>query len=136
MEIPLSYRKKIIIETVDPDKGRYAVHGKETTGDWYFDSEGSLHIEIAPIHEYPNDDQGVLDDTGFLMALHELIEAKLCMNRGISQHAVDLFDFGFEGKHEPGDDAEAPYRREHRFACVIEHLVAHELGMVGYGNVE
>jgi hypothetical protein len=121
---------------VDPDKSRYAVHGKETVGDWYLDSDGSLHIEVSPMCEYPNDDQDVLNDAGFLIALHELIEAMLCLKRGITQQTVDMFDFEFSGKHEPGDDADSPYRREHRFACMIEHLVAHELGMTGYGTVE
>lgn len=132
----MAYRRKIIIETIDPDKCRYAAHGVDTLGDWFLDDEGSLHIQIAPISEFPNDDQDVMCDSGFLIALHELIEAKLCLSRGITQQSVDTFDFGFAGFHEPGDDANAPYRREHRFACVIEHLMAHELGMTGYGKIE
>lgn len=132
----MGHRRKIIIETVDADKSRYAEHSKETVGDWYLDTDGNLHIEVAPISEFPNDSQDVLDDSGFLIALHELIEAKLCIARNIGQEKVDEFDFKFTGEHEPGDDADSPYRREHRFACVIEHLMAHELSLVGYGHVE
>jgi len=33
---------------------------------------------------------------------------------------------------EPGDLPDAPYRKEHRFAMLIEHMMAHELGIEGY----
>ena len=60
----------------------------------------------------------------------------------MTQEAVDAHDWRFqaelEGKlhpddAEPGDDPRAPYRREHRFAMLMEMLMAHELGIDGYG---
>ena len=62
----------------------------------------------------------------------------LCRKRGITQKQVDDFDMspevsGLEG--EPGDLPGAPYAKEHRFAMLVEHLMAHELGIEGYGVV-
>ena len=104
----------------------------QTTGDWFLDLIGNLHIRVtesADPHET------------FLTTLHEIVEAYLCFSRGISDRDVDDFDFhhadqAFRDGREPGDMEGAPYRREHRFACLIEHLVAHELGLLGYGRVE
>ena len=73
------------------------------------------------------------------IALHELIEAWLCRKRGITQQQVDNFDFANCDKVPPdielGDYPEAPYQTEHRFAMLIEHIMAHELGLKGYGVV-
>ena len=78
----------------------------------------------------------VLSPEGFLIALHELVEVMLCRQRGITQQAVDDFDMAFKGDGEPGDEPDAPYRREHQFANKIENMVAHEMGMAGYGDEE
>ncbi len=99
----------------------------DTLGDWWFDGEAlQIRATEAEGHE------------PFLIALHELVEAYLCKARGVDQSAVDLHDqfclnAGIDG--EPGDAPSAPYRREHRFAMLIEHMVAHELGITGYGEV-
>jgi hypothetical protein len=120
-------RSRIIIETATPEEMR-PPYNMETglAGDWYIASDGVLVIKVTG---------DVLAREGFLYALHELIEAFLCLDRGISQQSVDAFDARFNGDGEPGDDPRAPYRQEHRFACLVEHLVAHELGMTGYGEV-
>lgn len=89
--------------------------------------DGQLCIDVR--------DEGSADEQ-FLIALHELVEWKLCATRGISQSEVDAFDFGFKGEGEPGDDPSCVYRQQHRFAMLIEMLVAHELGLTGYGKVE
>ncbi|MDE2104081.1 MAG: hypothetical protein KGL39_42985 [Patescibacteria group bacterium] len=117
----------IHIEAVAPSLVRHA-----QMGDWWYADEGQrLHIRVV-------DD--VAEDVQFLVALHELVEVYLCRQRGISQVCVDAFDAAHAAEHanddeEPGDDPRAPYRREHRFACLIEHLVAHELGLTDYGEV-
>lgn len=108
----------------------------DTAGDWYYDDDGDLIIKVA------NDEPDFsTDDHQNLVALHELVEVLLCRKRGITQEQVDAFDMGPgsydvipEGE-ESGDQEGAPYRREHRFAMMIEHLMAHELGMLGYGVV-
>ncbi len=74
----------------------------------------------------------------FLVALHELVEYELCRMKGIGDHQVVAFDRRFEkerlvGLHEvweePGDDPRAPYGKEHRFATMIERLVAQKLAV-------
>lgn len=112
---------KIVIETVPHKSHRYA-----TCGDWFRDQEGTLHIKVS---------EEIGETAAFLVALHELIEHKLCEKRGITQNTVDCFDVQFEDERkpgntdEPGDDPKAPYRKEHFFATSIERLVAAELGV-------
>lgn len=115
---------KIIIECRKQDEMRY-----DTTGDWFFDREGNLVIQV--VGGDPLD-----DDAAFLVALHELIEVKLCQKAGITQGAVDAFDFAFKGEGEPGDHPDAPYRHQHRQAMLIEHTVALMLGKFDYGSIE
>ncbi len=112
---------RILIETISADQMRY-----DTGGDWFIDAEGALRIQV--VAELSPADQR-------LVAVHALVEALLCERRGITADQVDEFDFAWGGDGEPGDDPEAPYRREHRFACLLEHMLAHELGEVGYGVV-
>jgi hypothetical protein len=120
----------IHIEFIPNAEQRY-----ETWGDWFYDEKGDLVIKVSnDIPELPTQEHQ------FLVALHELIEVKLCEKRGITQKMVDDFDMGevaasVPEDEEPGDHPEAPYRKEHRFAMMIEHLMAHELGLTGYGVI-
>lgn len=122
----------IRIEFVPSKDQRY-----DTIGDWYFDAAGDLVIMVS------NDDPFFpTEEEQILVALHELVEVLLCRKRGITQEMVDEFDMRGPGAEyckeegiEPGDHPEAPYRREHRFAMIIEHMMAHELGLVGYGEI-
>lgn len=120
----------IRIEFIPNSQQRYA-----SWGDWFYDKNGDLVIRVSnDIPELPTPEHQ------FLVALHELIEVKLCEKRGITQKMVDDFDMGavaasIPKEEEPGDHPEAPYRKEHRFAMLIEHLMAHELGLTGYGTV-
>lgn len=103
-----------------------AQHRYPTTGDWWFEPDGSLQIAVTewghPDHE-------------FLIAFHELVEVWLCRRRGITTEAVDAFDMAYERDRadgdmsEPGDDPRAPYYREHQFASGMERLMAAELGV-------
>lgn len=99
-------------------------------GDWQINEDGSMEILAA---EMPNIHHS------FLILLHELVEAYLCNDRGITDEAVTAFDAQFErereeGKHgleeENGDDERAPYRREHFSASNFERLMAAELVVV------
>jgi hypothetical protein len=73
-----------------------------------------------------------MDDTRyeFLVALHELVEVKLCEWCGITQKVVDDFDMEFEKNRaeddnsEPGDSPRAPYRLQHCIATGVERIVA------------
>ena len=116
---------RIIIEAVARNESRYPdVAG---FGDWFEDADGNVRIQV---------DASLSPDEQFLVALHELVEVKLCIMRGISQAAVDDFDFGFKGEGEPGDDPAAPYRAEHRQAMLIEHMMANFMGLTDYGMVK
>ena len=105
----------------------HAVQRYETVGDWITDGRG--HLRYVQVSEMGN------EDYHFLVGIHEMIEAWLCLKRGVSQEAVDAFDRDFEAKRadgnedEPGHDPSAPYHREHVFAEKIERLVADELGV-------
>jgi len=113
--------KDIRIEFVPKQQMRYS-----TAGDWFLSGNG-LTIQVS---------DEVSEQEQFLIALHELIEWRLCASRGITQSMVDSFDFAFHGEGEPGDSEFAPYRREHRFASLIEFMMAHEMCLNGYGRIE
>ena len=116
----------IYIQAIPHDAQRY-----DTLGDWWFDPTGD-HLQIR------TSKSGLGEDAEFLVALHELVEAYLCKRRGITTQMVDAWDMHHAGKSgsEPGDRLGCPYGREHRFAMIVEHLMAHELGLgTGYGHV-
>jgi hypothetical protein len=63
------------------------------------------------------------------VALHELTEMFLVLNRGINIADIDAFDIEFERKRigpedidEPGDDPKAPYQNEHCYATAVERM--------------
>ena len=111
----------ITLKSIPHDQQRY-----ETVGDWIIDDNGDITILVSDMGN---------EDYNFLVALHELVEVKLCIARGIRQEDVDAFDIAFEERRkegnedEPGDDPEAPYRREHFFATNVERLMADQLGV-------
>jgi hypothetical protein len=113
---------KIIIEALPQNEVR-----NSQLGDW-FERDGNLIIQVAGVNPFHHDE-------AFLVAIHELVEAKLCARNHIPQIEVDEFDENFTGDGEPGDAWNAPYRREHRKAMLIEHLMADWLGLAGYGEV-
>lgn len=113
------------IEVIEHKAQRYP-----TVGDWQIMSD-LLLISVS--------------DTGnwvFNMAigLHELVEALLCIKRGIKEKDVSRFDIEFEKRgmdEEPGDQPDAPYHIEHGFATGIEHLLVSACGLnwKEYGEV-
>jgi hypothetical protein len=105
----------------------------ETVGDWYFNKDNNrLTIRVSAMRNRNYE---------FLVALHEQVEAMLCIERGICEKEITLFDMKFEANRkdgntdEPGDDPLAPYRKEHFFATNIERLTAAELG-IDWGEYE
>jgi hypothetical protein len=124
---------RIILEAVSQSAMRAPYDQEIAAGDWFVNPDGDLVIRSIGID--------FDDPETFLFALHEVVEAMLCRARGISQEAVDRFDAAYDTTldHdpdvEPGDHPAAPYRREHREAMLIEHLMAHFLGLAGYGVV-
>lgn len=107
---------KIIIKIIPHTKQRY-----ETVGDWKFNKNGNLHINVSDMQN---------DNYAFLVGLHEMIEAWLCKKRGIKEEDITAFDMNFELNRkknnidEPGDSVKSPYHKEHVFATTIEKMVA------------
>lgn len=112
----------IEIDTIPHSQQRYP-----TVGDWIWEPDGTLHIFVSNMNNWKYE---------FLVARHELDEAILCRDRGITQKEVDDFDTYFEKERkqglvtdEPGDDPRAPYNKEHFFATTVERLIARELNV-------
>ena len=108
---------EIWIKTIPQDKHRY-----ETCGDYWFHPD-LINVRVSQMEN---------EDYEFLVAIHELVEAYLVKKRGISEPEIMAFDIAFNetGKDsEPGDEPDAPYRKEHFFATTIERLMAAELGV-------
>lgn len=104
----------------------------EQAGDWRFTNPflgNYLYATSVPLKDSRH---------RFLIQFHEMVEAVLCAHRGISDYQVTEFDEMFEkeraqGLHSPtaedGDDARAPYRKEHFTATTMERMMAAELGV-------
>ena len=110
---------KIIVETIPMSDQRYP-----TLGDWLFarrsegggnliqdDKADTLFIFVTETGD---------DRANTALALHEIAEAMLCREAGISQFEVDRFDMEWTGQGEPGDEPDAPYHVQHRAANRIE----------------
>lgn len=100
-------------------------HRYVTVGD-YWDTPDGLEVRVSDMEDAKYE---------FLVAVHELIESFLCQVRGIPEPEIKAFDEAFEARREPGntdepgDDPEAPYINEHKFATYIERQIATELGI-------
>jgi hypothetical protein len=110
----------IVIEVIPHEEQRYC-----TCGDWFYEGN-ALRIKVSRMGDWRHE---------ALVAIHELVEVLLCRHDGVPEEAVDKFDFAFEAARqpgnddEPGDDPQAPYRKQHCFATGIERLLAAELGI-------
>jgi hypothetical protein len=115
---------KIAIITIPHNNQRY-----KSVGDYVWENDDTLLVYVS--------------DTGnkkynFLIAIHEVIEAFLCEERGIKETDISAFDIKFEnerveGLHtaneEPGYAKDSPYMNEHFFAESIERLLAGQLNI-------
>ena len=115
---------RIIIDIVDHKNQDY-----DTVGNWNFteiNEESELTITVSRMNDWRYE---------VLVGLHEAIEAILCYDRGISEQSVTDFDVNFEvirkngNTEEPGDNKDAPYRKEHKFSTKIEMMICKELGI-------
>ncbi len=111
----------IIVETIPYDQMRYP-----SVGDYTSDENGALTVKIAELPDWRY---------VRLVAIHEIIEATLCRQDGVTDAEIDAFDIAFEANRpedddsEPGDDPAAPYRRQHLMATAIEKMIAAALGV-------
>ncbi len=99
---------KITIETIPHDQQRY-----QTVGDWRL-VDGVLAIRVSSMRNWRYE---------MAVATHELVEALLCIHKGVTASEVDEFDMSYVGAGEPGDDTDAPYRDQHCFATAVERML-------------
>ena len=110
---------KIEILTIPHSEQKY-----ETCGDWYFEGD-TLKITVSEMGDWRY---------SMLVAFHEMAEALMCKNDGVSEKDVTNFDLSFEtmrqenpkivGDVEPGNMESAPYHEQHKRATNLESLLA------------
>jgi len=111
---------KITVQTISHNNQRY-----ETVGDWIMERD-TLQIRVSKLDNWKME---------ALVAVHELVEALLCLHSGVRSEAVDKFDMDFEKTRafshgaEPGDQPDAPYRDQHCFATAVERMLCAAMGM-------
>ena len=118
---------EIHIKTIPESDQRYS-----TAGDYWHDEDGVLQIRLSDdMPKYPQE----------LVLIHELVEIFLCQKDGIKFEDIDNFDMNIfplrnrEEDDEPGDEPDAPYRKQHRRASIIEHMLANMMGLDSYGFI-
>ena len=110
-----------MIETIPHEYQRY-----ETVGDYVTDDFGQSHIRISNMKNWRYE---------MLVAIHEMLEQRLCMEAGMAEQDITLFDLKYEQSRpegdttEPGDSKDAPYYTQHQLATRIEKFIAGELGV-------
>jgi hypothetical protein len=97
-------------KAIDPNAIAYS-----TCGNWEWLPNDYLKVTVP--------DFGNREDSAFLVALHELVEAWLCKSAGILESDVSKWDIEHPELEEPGDHPEAPYHEQHRVATEVEKLV-------------
>jgi hypothetical protein len=101
----------------------------DQAGDWMYDKDYTILAYSAQMDD---------ERSELAVAIHELIEAYMCRDAGVTDEQVTKFDFMYEreraeGKHGPldeaGDDERAPYRVQHEAATIVEKSVCFVLGL-------
>ena len=115
----------IRIDFIDHESQDYA-----TVGNWKFipneDDPHLLHISVSTLGN---------TEMETCVAVHEIVEALLCLKHKIPDVTVTAFDKTFESLRprgdtsEPGDDPMAPYHAQHVIASGVEEVVADALGV-------
>ena len=117
---------QITIETIPHENQRYP-----TVGDWLFVEPNHLRIRVSELGDWRKE---------AAVIVHELVEAILCRNDGVSEEEVDEFDMGRLAwlkerginpslAGEPGDHGAAPYHRQHCIATAVERMLIAALGV-------
>ena len=107
---------RIEIKSVDPSAIRY-----NTCGDWIWLPDGSLLVNVP--------DYGGQDNSAFLVAIHEIVEAWLCRKHGITEEEVSNWDKNHLDADEPAEVAGSPYMDEHSIATQVELKVCAGLNL-------
>jgi hypothetical protein len=106
----------VTIRTIPHSEQRY-----ETVGDWQYDKTNERHvITVSELGSWKKE---------ALIAVHELVEMILCHHNVVIEQEVDDFDIQHPELNDPGDDARAPYQREHCYATAVERMLCAALGI-------
>jgi hypothetical protein len=112
--------RTIVARTIKHDDQRY-----DTCGDWLVDGT-NLTVLASETGDWRE---------SFLVTVHEIVEAGICVRLGIQEPDVCRFDTKYEAARgdddtsEPGDSLDAPYYHAHQIATQVERIVAHALGV-------
>lgn len=98
---------------------RHGAQRYDTVGDYQTTPAGS-EIRVSDCGNWRHE---------ALIAIHELVEKVLCDHLGITEQAIDDFDFAWQGPGEPGDAATAPYHAPHVTAEIVERIVCQAMGL-------
>ena len=111
----MTHLPKIIIKPVAPENQRFF-----ECGDWFYDAEDdTLTIFVSRMADYRSE---------LAVAVHEAVEAVMCLAADIPQTEIDYFDHNFYKTHddatlEAGNDKAAPYFNMHVAATSVEREV-------------
>ena len=97
-----------------------------TVGDWNYAEGGELIVSVSDCSAF-DPCTNTAQNTENLIVVHEIIEAMICQDRGISEASVTQWDLDHIDHPDPGSIPGCPYYREHMFAELIERAVAAEL---------
>lgn len=88
-------------------------------GDYWVDERGVLQVRVSEYAD-PRDARDI--------AIHEILEAWRCAEKGISFEAIDRFDQVHADHRDPGLLPNAPYHLEHIQSMEVEYLIARQDG--------
>jgi hypothetical protein len=88
-------------------------------GDYWVDENGALQIRVSAYAD--------LRDSRDI-AIHELLEAWRCAERGVSFAEIDQFDLDHTDHPDPGLLSTAPYHAEHMLSMDVEYLISQQDG--------
>jgi len=88
-------------------------------GDYWIDETGALQIRVSEYAD-PRDARDI--------AIHELLEAWRCAERGVSFADIDQFDLDHTDHPDPGLLPSAPYHKEHIDSMAVDYLIAQQDG--------
>lgn len=120
------FHKQVDFQTISIKVIPESEHRYDTMGDWWVGNDGTWHIRVSQLGDWRKE---------FAVIVHEMVEMALCTYRGVAEQDVMDFDLNFEANREegnyeePGDQKDAPYRKEHQFATKIEKQITKELGV-------
>lgn len=106
---------EVIVDVIPHAQQRY-----NTCGDWQWKGVNNTNLSIK-VSDTGN------SDFNHLLAVHEYIEALLCKAFGIHAETVDEWDMSHEDLDDPGDHILAPYHDQHKFATIVERMLAMEM---------